>query len=407
MLIGDARMNWRAIGALSVLTCMLAGTCISCGSSSSTPSPTGAASLKVKDPVPGTCSNSVLASNQDICPAASNPAVNCSQAQGRPGESCGVLIKVATESSGTPIETLRTSSSSVKEYGGEGAVDTSCFEKANWKMPGNSQMVTMKGFARNFSNGCESAGVIVEVYTVKPNSGGELGNLVGSAVTVAGGTCEAADEQAGKCKRFIVEGKCTEGNERIYRSYEYPNVPTETELVVKSFSNDGAYAALYDYNVYISNDKVTNGIWDHDVRAVVSGDYTLIPTVAFGRNITKGNGSVAGEIHDCGDVRVNGVSVDVSTNRFKVGYFTDNEDTPLPDPNRTSGTSLLGLYSAYDIPPGPVRVSAVGVVDGKLVNMGFFDARIFPDAITAVTLRGLRPFQAQAASKLRNEFAFL
>jgi hypothetical protein len=146
---------------------------------------------------------------------------------------------------------------------------------------------------------------------------------------------------------------------------------------------------------------VKDGAWSHDVRVVAIGDYSLIPTTAIGRTLTSGHGAIAGEVHDCGDVRISGAFVDVSAPRSDVGYFTDVEDAPLPDPGRTKdGTSTLGLYAAYDMAPGPVRVSATGSIGGQLTNLGYFDVRVFPDAVTAVTFRGMRPFQvANAAGK--------
>jgi hypothetical protein len=59
----------------------------------------------------------------------------------------------------------------------------------------------------------------------------------------------------------------------------------------------------------------------------------------------------------------------------------------------------LGLYAAYDIKPGPVRVAATGVVKGQLVTLGYFDARVFADGVTGVTLRRMRPFQTANAGK--------
>ena len=75
-----------------------------------------------------------------------------------------------------------------------------------------------------------------------------------------------------------------------------------------------------------------------------------------------------------------------------LSYFTDDEVKPLPDKD-AQATSSLGLYSLLDVSPGPVNVAAAGVLDGKLVGVGFFKARVFAGAVTSVTFRGLRPFQ--------------
>jgi hypothetical protein len=61
--------------------------------------------------------------------------------------------------------------------------------------------------------------------------------------------------------------------------------------------------------------------------------------------------------------------------------------------SRTQGTSLLGLYSGLDMAPGPVDVAAVGYVDGQTVSLGWYHAQIFADAVTVVSLRGIRATQ--------------
>ena len=83
--------------------------------------------------------------------------------------------------------------------------------------------------------------------------------------------------------------------------------------------------------------------------------------------------------------------VDLDQSRV-LTYFTDDETTPLPDID-ANATSTLGLYAALDVAPGPVNIAAAGVLDGQVVGVGFFKARVFADSVTSVTFRGLRPFQ--------------
>ncbi len=138
------------------------------------------------------------------------------------------------------------------------------------------------------------------------------------------------------------------------------------------------------------------GIFPKDVRALAKDDYTTIPQVAYGASMRAGNGAVGGEVHDCGNVRLINAVVDVDQNAVKAGrkltYFTDDEVKPLPAAGSRS-TSTLGLYAAMDIPAGPVTVAAAGTVNGELVGVGFFKARIFANSVSSVTFRGLRPFQ--------------
>jgi hypothetical protein len=112
----------------------------------------------------------------------------------------------------------------------------------------------------------------------------------------------------------------------------------------------------------------------------------------MGKTVTSGHGAVAGEVHDCQNLRVVNAVVDVDAQKFITTYFGDDEDDPLPDLNAKS-TSTLGLYAALDIVPGPVAVSAAGVVDGELVGVGFLRVWVYPDAVTSATFRGMLGYQ--------------
>lgn len=340
------------------------------------------------------CAGATAPTNAEICPAGTPHAPDCAQTTSKPIQSCGVLARVEPDKT---VDSKRTTDT--EEYAAAGDVDTKCFEKANWKAAGTPKNVTLFGFVRNFSNGCDAKNVKIEVFTVK-RGGAEDGSpdqLIGTAVTTGSGACE---EGQADCKLVEVEDKCP--NKRIWRAYEYPNVPTETELLIRTSSVDGAndYAPLYDFNIYVSNDDpgVAEGKYERPLRAIVNSDFSLIPQVAYGSPITPGNGAVAGEIHDCGDIRITNATFGVSRKGAAESYFSDNEQAPLPDGQATS-TSVLGLYSAYDLTPGPVRVVALARVGGQQTSLGYYDVRIFPNAISSMTFRGLRPFQAAAAGK--------
>lgn len=321
----------------------------------------------------------------------------CSLAQTRPIDACCVLLKAPPKSVDSPF-LARTSDT--KDYAGDGPPNLSCFEPANYPEAGQSKTVTMEGLVKIFSKGCESKNVTIEVWTVKRTGGDDDGmpdQLVGSPVIIT------EDDE------FEVEenDNCPDG--RVVYKYSYPNVPTYTELLVKTYAaNGGAWATFYDYNQYISEDDpdfdATTETYHRNVRVVASDDYQTIPQAAIGRTITAGNGALAGEIHDCDNVRLQNAVVDVNASRTSMVFFTPDEDAPLPDTARTQigSTGRLGLYAALDVAPGPVRVSAIGLrdngtPDGELVSLGYFNARVFPDAVTSVTLRGLRPFQVSEA----------
>jgi hypothetical protein len=290
-----------------------------------------------------------------------------------------------TQVCGVPLPSPTTAlarSSSVKEFAGSGPPDLSCFQMANWPKAGTSMPVTISGAARIFANGCTSTNLTIEVYTVKRTGDahdGELDQLVGKSVTTpADCTTTSTMDMTSSC---MLRYNC---------NYTYPMVPSETELAIKTYGT--VWAPLYDYNIYISNADVKGGTWAHDVRALAADDYTVIAQTALGAPITPGHGAVAGEVHDCGDVRLIGATVDVDVGRKLLTYFTTDEANPLPDTSATS-TSTLGLYAAMDIAPGPVGVGALGLVGGSITTVGYYKVRAYADSVTSITFHGLTPVQ--------------
>ena len=344
------------------------------------------------------CDNLTRPVNDAYCHESCEITQSCSLAQTRPIDACCVLLKAPPKQVDSPF-LARTNDT--KDYAGDGPPNLSCFEPANYPTAGQSKTVTIDGLVKIFSKGCDSKNVAIEIWTVKRTGGADDGmpdQLIGSPVIITG------EEE------FEVEDNknCPDG--RIAYKYSYPNVPTYTELMFKTYAanSQGAWATYYEYNLYISEDDpdfdASTDTYHRNVRVVASDDYQTIPQAAIGRTITEGNGALAGEIHDCDNVRLQNAVVDVNVSRTSMVFFTPDEDEPLPDTARTQigSTGRLGLYAALDVAPGPVRVSAIGLRDngtpeGELVSLGYFDARVFPDAVTSVTLRGLRPFQVPNA----------
>jgi hypothetical protein len=311
--------------------------------------------------------------NSEFCSSVA-PPINCDiQSPSQTNALCGVAIR-------SPAAELARSSG-VEEFGGSGPPDLGCFAPAGYPAKaGTSKTATMTGYAKIFSSGCESHDVGITVYRV--DESGELGDKIGTPVTTAS-DCSVDG-------RSVTVDQC---DPRWECKFEYADVPTETPLVILTSGAD--WAPLYDYNVYIPNDEVdeATSAWTHDIRAVTQNDYGTIPQAsAFASQITPRRGVLAGEVHDCGDVRLQNAIVDTNVDKGALTYFTDNEDKPLPD-SSADATSTLGLYAAFDIDAGPLTVAAAGLVGGQIVTVGYFQARIFEDSITAVTFRGLRPFQ--------------
>ncbi|MSP26208.1 MAG: hypothetical protein EXR75_13835 [Myxococcales bacterium] len=334
---------------------------------------------------PGACAKTCTPLNDEFCGAmAVTAACPAAPAPTPPVDVCGVLLPTPPTTNDIPVELAR--SSGVDEFSGTGAPDLGCYDPSGYPAPPDlaaSQAVTLKGVAKIFSHGCESNDLEIAVYKVVrdgTDNDGMPGELIGTKVVTAA-DCKASGGVPEEIEDCGTRYECT---------YEYPGVPSETELLV--VTGGAIWAPIYEYGIFIRNAEVTAKSFVKDVRALAQDDYQVIAQVAMGKNITPGNGALAGEVHDCGDVRLVNAVVDVNTPKFVSTYFTNDEENPLPDLS-AKGTSTLGLYAALDIAPGPIAVAAAGVFDGKLVSTGYFRARIFPDAVSSFTFRGLRPFQ--------------
>jgi hypothetical protein len=317
-----------------------------------------------------------VAKNSEFCEATPGE-LDCGliEGTGKTNQVCGVALA-------EPPEEL-SRSAGVLEFAGSGPPDVACFEAANYPAkPGAPQDVTMKGFARIFSSGCNSKELKITVHRVQAD--GQLGEAVGSSVVTAADCTDIGElSEADNC------------DARWECPFEYPGVPSETELAIRTENPSGVtrWAPLVQYNIYIPNDEVVDGSWTSDVRALAEDDYTVIPQVSsLGTQITAGNGVIAGEVHDCGDVRLTDAVVSVDKFYRAFNYFGSNESNPVPD-NSARGTSQLGLYAAFDLEEGPVTVAAGGLVNGEFVTLGQHRVWVYPNTVTSVTFKGLRPYQ--------------
>jgi len=191
-------------------------------------------------------------------------------------------------------------------------------------------------------------------------------------------------------------------------------------------NGSGLWADLYDYNIYIS-DPTTFGTSDpsckagadggmgpmggnattappcYNASAVASTDINAVAATALGASTNPADGVLAGEVHDCGDDRLSGATVGTSAapGSYTFSYFTSDESNPLPDDTATS-TSDLSLFGGINIPVGkPLRVTAVGTCPsgqstckaGSPVMLGTYVVQLYPGAVTALSIRGRRPWQ--------------
>ncbi len=277
---------------------------------------------------------------------------------------------------------------------GQTDVDLGCLD--NPGTLGTPQDVSIEGYVKLFSTGDDSSGVKIEIF--KEGANGALGALVGTPV-VTMDTDPYMDPKPTWSTKCPQDG-CT------LRHFKYDGVPTETPLIVKTSDANASqkWSELYDYNVYFANSKVQNdadaGVpyVEYDANAVAATDVNTVASAAGGFTVKPNEGVIAGEIHDCGDVRLSGATVNTDYRpEGDIFYFGENESDPLPDKTRTApglGTSKLGLFGGLNYPTGtPIRVSAVGLYQGQKVLVGTYIVQVYPGAVTALSIRGRRPWQ--------------
>lgn len=264
-------------------------------------------------------------------------------------------------------------------------IDLACLDAP--AAQGSPQTITLKGHVRLFSSGGDSKGAKIEIY--KQADDGSLGDLVGAAVNASD------DDATVKTETFLK--KCPDGGCTL-RSYEYPGVPTETRLIVKTSdaAGGGQWAELYDYDIYFANGEVKDGSIEYEPSVVAATDINTVASAAGGFTVKQDKGLLAGEVHDCADVRLAGATVDIdAAHEADMFYFGENESDPLPDKSRGAlGTSKLGLFGTLNVTTNvPIRISAIGKQGDQTILLGTTVVRTFPGAVTALRLRGRRPWQ--------------
>jgi hypothetical protein len=376
------------------------------------------------------CSGSTTATARDgsvdaVTPAGDvPPATDSGRATSLPGDdycnsprgtcpgaevsTCGVCIAPPTRRN--PLVRTNCDDTQRREYcrtGTVGPANLSCFDAANWPTAGTSERVTMWGYVRVFGNGNDSQHIRVTVY--RPNADGTPGEMIGTTVSELTHPANGTEDVLSPTRDRVLFTRNLGG-------YHIENVPTETELLVVTEADAADSTArmlwshkIYDFNVMLRNAEVNAETAPmalpgtrrarFNARVISNGDWQSIPaTSALTEGIGAGRGALAGEVHDCDDVRLANATVESFPRRVWDGptvYFSDNDTNPLPDLSRGGiGTSLLGTYALLDVNPGPLTVVATGYDNNmRLVHLGSYRARVFPDSVTIVTFRGLRPWQ--------------
>jgi hypothetical protein len=139
-----------------------------------------------------------------------------------------------------------------------------------------------------------------------------------------------------------------------------------------------------------------DGVIEHDPSVVPATDLNTVASAAGGFSPSQEKGMLAGEVHDCGDVRLAGATVDIdAAHEGDMFYFGENEADPLPDKTRSSaGTSKIGLFGTLNVTTGvPIRISAIGNYNGQTVLLATHAVQTLKGSVTSLRLRGRRPWQ--------------
>jgi hypothetical protein len=234
----------------------------------------------------------------------------------------------------------------------------------------------------------------VKIEVFKEGKDGAVGDLVGTPVETT--TDDVKNPPQSPKPTWLT--KCPDGG-CTFRGFAYANIPTETPLIVKTSDAAGGeqWAPLYDYNIFFANSAVQAGdVVLYDPAAVAATDINTVASAAGGFTVKADKGVIAGEVHDCADVRLSGATVDTDVaHDGDMFYFGENESDPLPDKSRGSlGTSKLGLFGTLNVVTGtPIKISALGKSGGQTILLGTYTVQTFPGAVTVLSFRGRRPWQ--------------
>lgn len=325
-----------------------------------------------------------------------------------------------------------------------------CLTTPHGDRPTTPEKVTLTGYVHPFSGGKSNSTVTVQIYRAADlESGADITSVAPlvqkeftfdpsqasdpsqfracdtdpqvGCVPVDPSACDTVtcnDGLGGRQddnKYCSVDGNC---NDRLRweRRYSIDDVPTNTPLVIRTSGEGGmsstAWSTLVQWNVFLATDDKQCG-GDHEatdcldtsdmdhpkyqlnVNVLSVSDYTNIPvTAGLAGGISIGQSGIAGEVHDCDNIRVGNVQVGVLPAGDRLTYFNGNPYMTLPDSSRAAtGSDRLGLYASLNVNPGKVKIEAVGLVGGKQVSLGSYTAYTYPDSIAVVNLNGGKPVQ--------------
>ncbi|MAQ14446.1 MAG: hypothetical protein CMN30_06580 [Sandaracinus sp.] len=250
---------------------------------------------------------------------------------------------------------------------------------------GESQLVTLVGVVDLVGAGPDTDGLTVEIDGLD-----------------AVGTSSVASSCA-ETRSVYRSGEVVA--ERRLGFFVLEEVPTETDLVVHTSGSGGLWRDVWSYGVRIANEDVVAaapaGACDAlaalgpyavvDVKTISAATYLELPRQgALG--ITRDDaGLLAGEVRDCAGVRLEHAEVGTWPAPAAMLYDGDDPDELRLRRGHDEGTGLTGNFVAFDLPAGPVDVTAVGRLGSAVTSLGGTRVRVRAGALTTVTLEGLQP----------------
>lgn len=292
------------------------------------------------------------------------------------------------------------------ELATSGAPDLSCV--GNPRSVGAGQNMTLEGCVDVFGVGNDAkSGTEVKIFAADadPATGTPIASGVVAVRNQASTLdCEGADATAPACLAF----NC--GSKGYYRL----NAPVPTHEVLNmtvTHPTDSTIIDTYLYGLFFFNEEISDGAVFYEAPMIFRSTWDSIPTlggrqITGGQDVTDGSGNavIAGEIHDCNDVIIEGASVNIPAfdSTMSVAYFDGDPDDPKPDLRRIT-TASDGLYTVLNVPTtagANEHVVAAGIReagctgdDCTCVSAGSRTIKTFPDSVTIVTLRGDFPTQ--------------
>ncbi len=274
------------------------------------------------------------------------------------------------------------------------APDLSCLTNPP-ALPKGPAKATWWGPVETFGLNADTTGLKVEIFEqdalIKDSNATPVQSLTAATPKKETGCSEKCSDDQVCFKKQCVKVQDETGYAIGY--FAFKDLPTNKLFVVKV--SGAGFTDTYQFNLWIPANKVKDDLFKN--RAFVISDVTknLIPATAGIQGVTPGHSSIAGEIQDCAGHTIQGATLSFSLRPQKLSYF-DGEGSQ-PDPSQRE-TNKDGTYVALNIKPpadGKLKVVVAANVKGKFTPLTTYTTKIFPDAITILTMQPWDPRKAK------------